>query len=714
MTAAPYPSARRQDIVAEIGGQPVADPYRWLEDPGSDETRDWLAAQDALWDGQAAVLPATDPLATRIGELTGAGAIGTPWWRGDRRFFTRRLPGQEHSVLLTAAPGESERALIDPMAIDSSGTTTLDDWQPDHDGRVLAYLLSEGGSEEAVLRVMDVATGQDVDGPIDRCRYSQVAWLPGGKAFYYVRRLPPEAVPAGEEQYHRRVYLHQVGSPADEDVLVFGADLEKTNYYSVSVSRDGRWLIIGAAAGTAPRDDLWIADLTVSPQAAPGLRPIQEGTDAQTSAWAGRDGRLYLFTDAGAPRGRLAVADPADPGRATWRDLLPQDDEAVLAGFAVLDGPVLHRPVLDGPVLDGAWLDRPVLLASWTRHAISELSLHDLVTGERLGVVPLPGLGTIGGLSERPDGGHEAWFGYTDHASPGTILRYDARTGTTDIWARPPGSVEIGEVSARQVAYQSADGTEVRMLIISREAGAGPRPAILYGYGGFQISLTPAYAPSALAWAEAGGVYAIAGLRGGSEEGEDWHRAGMRENKQNVFDDFHAAAEALIAGGWTTREQLAISGGSNGGLLVGAAITQRPELYAAAICSAPLLDMVRYERFGLGETWNDEYGSAADPTELGWLLSYSPYHHVRAGTRYPAVLFTVFDNDTRVDPMHARKMCAALQHATSAAFSDRPILLRRESNVGHGARAVSRSVALSSQTLAFAALHAGLRTGLSR
>jgi prolyl oligopeptidase len=693
MTAAPYPSARRQDIVEEIGGHLVADPYRWLEDPASEQTRAWLAAQDGLWEEEAAALPAAGPLARRIAELTSAGAVGTPWWCRERRFFTRRLPGQEHSVLYTAAPGDGERALIDPMAIDSSGTTTLDDWQPDHDGRLLAYLLSEGGSEEAVLRVMDVATGLDVDGPIDRCRYSQVAWLPDDQAFYYVRRLAPETVPPGEEQYHRRVYLHQVGSPPDTDVLIFGAGLAKTNYYSVSVSRDGRWLIIGAAAGTAPRNDLWIADLAASPQAAPVLHPIQEGADAQTGAWAGRDGRLYLFTDAGAPRGRLMVTDPADPGPATWRDLLPEDAGAVLTGFAVLDGTELARPVL---------------LASWTRHAVSELSLHDLVTGKQLGAVPLPGVGSIGGLSERPDGGHEAWFGYTDHTTPGTVLRYDARTGTTDIWARPPGSVDVGEVSARQVGYRSADGTEVRMLIISGDAGAGPRPAILYGYGGFQISMTPAYAPSVLAWAEAGGVYAIAGLRGGSEEGEEWHRAGMRENKQNVFDDFHAAAEALLAGGWTTRGQLAISGGSNGGLLVGAAITQRPELYAAAICSAPLLDMVRYERFGLGETWNDEYGSAADPTELGWLLSYSPYHHVRAGTSYPAVLFTVFDNDTRVDPLHARKMCAALQQATSAAFGDRPVLLRRESKVGHGARAVSRSVSLSAQTLAFAARHTGL------
>ena len=694
MTAAEYPAARRQDIVEEIGGRLVADPYRWLEDPGSGQTQAWLAAQDALWAAQAAALPGTAQFSQRIAELTGAGAVGSPRWRGDRQFFTRRMPDQEHSVLYTATPAEDERVLLNPMTIDAAGTTTLDDWQPDTDGRLLAYQLSAGGSEESAVRVMDVATGQDVDGPIDRCRYSQIAWLPGGKAFYYTRKLAPAEVPAGEEQFHRRVYLHRAGSPAGDDVLIFGEGMEKTNYYSVWVSRDGRWLIIGAAAGTAPRNDLWIADLAASPQAAPELRPIQEGTDAQTGARAGRDGRLYLFTDAGAPRGRLVVADPADPGAAGWHDLLPEDPAAVLTGFAILDG---------------AELDRPVLLASWMRHAISELSVHDLATGERLGEVPLPGLGTVGGLTERPEGGHEAWFGYTDHATPPSILHYDARSATLQTWARPPGSVEVPDVVTRQAAYQSADGTTVRMLVISGPAEGGPRPAILNGYGGFQISMTPGYVPSILTWVEAGGVYAIAGLRGGSEEGEDWHRAGMREHKQNVFDDFRAAALRLIADGVTTRAQLAISGGSNGGLLVGAAITQWPDLYAAAICSAPLLDMVRYERFGLGETWNDEYGSAARPRELGWLLGYSPYHHVREGIEYPAVLFTVFGNDTRVDPMHARKMCAALQHATAAPVAGRPVLLRHESDVGHGQRSVSRSVSLSSQTLAFAAAHTGLR-----
>jgi prolyl oligopeptidase len=695
MVTAAYPPARREDIAEHIHGRLVRDPYRWLEDADSEETRSWLAAQDALLAGYLEGLGDRAGLAARITELLGAGSVGAPVWRGDRQFYTRREAGQEHAVLYTATPSGGERTLIDPTVVDESGTTTLDAWQPDLDGRLLAYQLSQGGDEESLLRVMDVATGEDVDGPIDRCRYTGVAWLPGGKAFYYTRRLPPEAVPHDEQQYHRRVYLHQVGSPAQDDVMIFGDGLEKTNYYSVSVSRDGRWLIIGAAAGTAPRNDLWIADLAATSASAPELRVVQHGVDAQTAAHVGRDGRLYVWTDRDAPRGRLAVTDPAEPGYSNWRDLIPEDPEAVLADFAILDGQELGQPVL---------------LASWTRHAISELSVHDLATGEQSGTVPLPGLGTIGGLSERPEGGHEAWFGYTDNTTPPLVLRYDALAGATTTWARSPGQVDVPEISARQVAYPSKDGTTVRMLIISGDGPQRPRPTILYGYGGFGVSMQPGYAATILAWVERGGVYVIASLRGGGDEGEEWHRSGMRASKQNVFDDFHAAAEKLIADGWTTREQLAISGGSNGGLLVGAAITQRPDLYAAAACSAPLLDMVRYERFGLGETWNDEFGTAADPEEFGWLLSYSPYHHVREGVRYPAVLFTIFDGDTRVDPMHARKMCAALQHATSAPYPDRPILLRRESDVGHGARAVSRSASLSADTLAFL----GFLTGLSR
>ena len=711
MTGDAYPPAERQDVAEEIHGVPVADPYRWLEDPDSTQTKEWLAAQDELYAGYASELPGRDRVAKRLTELLGAGEASPPVWRGERQFYTRREPGQEHAVLYTATADGGERALIDPMAVDPAGGTTLDAWQPDHEGRLLAYQLSAGGTEESVLRVLEVATGREVDGPIDRCRYTDVAWLPGGSAFYYSRRLDPADVPDGEQQYHRRVYLHQVGSPASADVMIFGAGLEKTNYYTPVVSRDGRWLIISASAGTAPRNDLWIAELAGADPASPRLTEMQHGTDAMSWPVPGRDGKLYLHTDRDAPRGRVMVADPADPefpGYGSWHELIAEDAESVLTEFAILDGPQL---------------DRPLLLAARSRHAIGEISVHDLSTGEPAGVVELPGLGSTGGLSRRPEGGHEAWFGYTDYTTPGLVLHYDASTGGTRVWQRAPGAVEVPAVRAEQVAYSSADGTTIRMVVLSaagdgregdggrageHDAPARPAPAILYGYGGFNVSLTPAFSAAILTWVEAGGVYAIAGLRGGSEEGEQWHRGGMREHKQHVFDDFHAAAEKLIGDGWTTPDQLAVMGGSNGGLLVGASVTQRPDLTVAAVCSAPLLDMVRYEQFGLGETWNDEYGTAADPAEFGWLLSYSPYHHVTKGVRYPAILFTVFDGDSRVDPLHGRKMCAAMQYATSAPPAQRPVLLRREANVGHGARAVSRTVGLSSETLTFLAARTGL------
>ena len=686
-----YPDAPRAELVEQLHGHRVTDPYRWLEDVNEPATQAWSAAQDALFEASAGELRGRDRLQRRLAELLGAGVISGPSWRGDRQFFMRRTAEQEHAVLLTVDPGGSERTLIDPVALDPSGTTTLDAWQPSKEGDLLAYQLSAGGTEESELFVLDVATGQPVEGPIDRTRYSPVAWLPGAAAFYYVRRLAPDGLPEDELQFHRRVWLHRIGTDPDDDVLVFGDGLDKTNYYGVSVSMDGRWLSIGASAGTAPRNDLWLADLSQSTPDAPRFEVVQHGVDASTSLHVGRDGRAYLFTDRDSPRGRLAVTTPDATSYDEWTDLVPEDDEAVLEGYAILDG---------------AELAEPVLLCAWTRHAMSEVSVHDLRTGRQTGSVPLPGLGSVGGLSERPEGGHEAWLGYTDHVTPSSVYRYDATNGETALWATAPGTVEVPEVHARQVEYISADGTTVRMVLVApTKEPDHPRPTVLYGYGGFGVPLTPGYSAGLLAWVEAGGVYAVANLRGGSEEGEDWHRAGMRERKQNVFDDFHAAAERLIADGWTTPGQLSISGGSNGGLLVGAAMTQRPELFAAVVCSAPLLDMVRYEQFGLGETWSDEYGSAADGEELGWLLSYSPYHHVREGVDYPATLFTVFDGDTRVDPLHARKMCAALQHAT---IGDRPILLRREKDVGHGARALSRTIALSVDTLAFSAHWTGL------
>ena len=724
MSTAPilgYPPAPRVDLVEDLHAHLVADPFRPLEEAGSPATQHWSAAQDELYAAyrervvaRATGTPfATDRLYDRLHALLGAGAVGNPAWRGDRYFCTRREPGAEHPVVLVVEPDPErpgatrERVLVDPTALDPSGATTLDAWQPSKEGRLLAYQLSTGGTEESLLRVLDVDTGSPVDGPVDRTRYSPVAWLPGGESYFYVRRLAPHLVPAGEEAYHRRVLLHQVGSDPDDDVEVFGAGLDPTTYFGVSVSRDGRWLIVSASVGTAPRNDLWIADLDTA--GVPTFAEVAVGLDAQTGAWVGRDGRLYVHTDSGAPRGRLAVTTPTDPGVATWRTVLAEDPEAVLEDVALVDG-------------GGTATEPTLLLASWRRHATSELTTHDPVTGALRGRVGLPGLGSLSGLVTRPDGGTSVWFAYTDHTTVPSVHRFDAVSGAVEVWARPPGAVpDVPAVRVERLVVRSLDGTTVRAFVVA-QAGAlddegrprVPAPTILYGYGGFGVSLDPAYSAATLAWVEAGGVYVVANLRGGGEEGEDWHRAGMREHKQRVFEDFEAVAEHLIAAGWTTSEQLACWGGSNGGLLVGAALTRRPDLFAAVVCSAPLLDMVRYQRFGLGRTWTEEYGDADDADELGWLLGYSPYHHVRVGTAYPAVLFTVFEGDTRVDPLHARKLAAALQSATSAPPDEAPVLLRRETGVGHGGRALSRSIVLLTEELQMVADRTGLLTAGAR
>ena len=690
-----YPAAQRLDVIDRLHGQDVADPYRWLEDPTDQRTAQWSAAQDRLCREHLDSLPGRDELAERVRELVSIGAVMAPVWRAGRAFFTRRTPGQEHPVLMVRDAGGGERALIDPSAIDPTGKTTLDAWQPSIEGGRLAYQLSVGGDEESQLRVLDVDTGEPVDGPIDRCRYSSIAWLPGGDELYYVRRLPPSDVPDGEEQFHHRVWRHRVGADPATDVLVEGPGLydELTFYFTVHVSHDGRWLVVSGSPGTAPRDSVWIADRHGTGE----LRAIVDQDDAiRCTARIERDGRLYLLTTDGAPRWRLCVADPAEPGRQHWQELIAEDPGSVLDGVRWLDTST-----------DAA---EPMLVLARTRHAVAEVHLHDPASGTQRGTIPMPGTGSLTGLSTvdslTTDGRGSVWIGYSDFTTPPGVHRFDLSTKDTTEVEAAPGAGDLPAVHTQQVSYRSADGTEVRMFVVAGHARPDhPRPALLTGYGGFSITNVPFFSAMALTWAAAGGVWALASLRGGGEEGEDWHRAGMRANKQNVFDDFHAAAAYLVEAGWTTPDQQAILGGSNGGLLMGAALTQRPAAYRAVVCSAPLLDMVRYERFSLGRTWNDEYGTADDPTEFGWLLSYSPYHRVRDGEDYPAVLFTVFESDTRVDPCHARKTCAALQHASR---SGRPVLLRRETDVGHAARAVSRTVDLLVDEVAFLAAHTGL------
>ncbi len=694
-----YPDAPRGDSFDVIAGRDVRDPYRWLEDPDSPATRAWAAAEDRLtttWLGQRADRP---ELGRRLAALV-PGFVSAPTVVGHRRFVTERRPGQDHPVLRVEADGDEPRVLVDPNELGPDGTVTLDYWSPSIEGDRMAYQLSSGGDEESRLWVIDVASGEVIEGPIDRMRYSPVAWMPGGEELFYVRRLPPGAVPEGEEAFHRRVWRHRVGEAPEDDTMIFGDGAagegsEPTAYYGVTTSDDGRFVVVTLALGTAPRNEVWVSDLA-------GLlrwRPVLRDLDAQ--AWPDLDarGQLWLLTDLAAPHRRLCVvaADAERPGPQSWAEVVAEDPQAVL----------------DDAVRAG---DDLVVLHS--RHATSEVTVVDPLTGATRREVTLPGPGHAD-LTGRPDEGPEVWVGFTDYTRPYQVGHLDPSTGVLEAptmgngvpGAPSPATGEGTGVVSRQYSCRSADGTEVRLTVVARGQGGRPRPTVLYGYGGFGVAMTPAYSSTILAWVAAGGVWAVVNLRGGSEEGEAWHRAGMREDKQRVFEDFEAAGSWLVDEGWTAPDRLGILGGSNGGLLVGAALTRRPAQWRAVVCSAPLLDMVRYERFGLGATWADEYGTVGDATEAGWLLDYSPYHHVVEATEYPAVLFTVFDGDSRVDPCHGRKMAAALQFATSGSFDERPILLRAEADVGHGARSVTRSVALAADELAFLGDRLGLRWG---
>ncbi|QNE78754.1 prolyl oligopeptidase family serine peptidase [Streptomyces finlayi] len=694
-----YPQAERQDVVQELHGVRVPDPYRWLEDSESAATLRWSAEQDALYAVERAAWPGLERWEAEVSALNAVDRARSPKVRGGRVFWLRQDAGQEHPVLVVAEAGTdgAERVLLDPGVLDPSGRTVLDAWEPSVEGDLLACQVSSDGTEDSLLHVIDVATGKVVDGPVDRVRKSSIGWLPGGEAFYYVRHLDPRLNP-GEERYHRRVHLHRVGTAPGADAVVFGEGRDKTQFYSVSVTTDGRWLTVTATLGTGRGTDLYLADLSAGPLDRPPLRPVQEGMEAATRLHAvpgtGPGDRVWLRTDRGAARGRVVACRPSELhlGPDAWREVIPERPDAVLTHLVVLSGP---RP------------ERPLGLAAWTRDTVAEVTVHDLAEGRQVATVPLPGTGAVGDFSAGLPGSGEAWFAYTDFVTPPRVLRFQAGDGRVTRWERDAaGDLAVEGAVTRQVAFPSRDGTTVRMFVISPTGRPDvPRPALLTGYGGFGRTMSPRYRAQVLAWVRAGGVFAWAGLRGGGEEGESWHRAGSGEHKQNTFDDFDAAADLLVTAGWTEPGRIAVMGGSNGGLLVGAALTQQPEKYAAVVCMAPLLDMVRYELSGLGPSWTPEYGTAQDPAHLLTLLSYSPYHRVMPGAAYPAVLLTAADGDTRTDPLHARKMCAALQHASSGPG---PVLLRLERGVGHGDRAASRAAALQAECLAFLAQHVGL------
>ncbi len=672
-----YPAAPRLDLVEQLHGHDIADPYRWLEDGESDETLAWCAAQDRLWETHRDRLGGVDRIRARLQELT-VGGISAPVVRGDRSFFTRLLPGEDLMKLIVSVPGGAERILLDPESLSDDHSVVLDSWVPSIEGDGLAYKLSEGGDEDSSLFVMEVATGMILEGPIDRVSGGSLAWLPGGEQYYYVRRLPPDQVPEGEEALHRRIYLHTVGTDPSQDAVVFGEGRDKITRYSAKVSPDGRWLLVTTLTGPG-RSDLFIADVA----RAGSFIAIHEGV-AAASAGDFQDGLLYLLTTLDAPRRRIVVCDPEDPTPQHWRELVAED-ASVITSFETTDD---------------------AIVVARSRDIVSEVTVHDRVSGNVRAQVALPGIGRAD-LTSRAGGGTDVWIGYTDFVTPYEIWHHDTAHNTTRLWARPPGAAPATDIVTEQVFYSSKDGTQIPMFIVHRADVVldGSNPTILIGYGGFNRALLPTYSQTRQTWVERGGVHAIANIRGGSEYGEEWHRAGMRQNKQNCFDDFIAAAEYLVAARWTSHDRLALEGGSNGGLLVGAVLTRRPDLGRAVVCRAPVLDSIRLQRYGVTRSHLREYGDAEVAEEFEWLRSYSPYHHVIPGTHYPAVLFVQGEADARVHPMHARKMCAALQWASGSGL---PVLLRREEKVGHSTRSMSRAIDQAAESTAWMADQLGL------
>lgn len=677
------PRTHRGSTQERLHGRDVADPYRWLEDGEDPDCAEWLARQSALLEHHRSSWPGRAAFRTLLERASAPGAR-PPVWRSGRRFDLRAHHGRQLPELRVRDRDGAERTLVDPLAEDPSGTTTLDAWRPSPSGDLLAYQTSRRGDERPRLRVMDVTDGRVVDGPITPGRATPVAWSPDETGFYYVSDRV-EGAPG------RSLRFHRVGAAPDTDPELLTTDLPQM---SVTTSPDSGWLMLSAAPGATSGNVLW---LVRDAHPASAVRPVlvHDGTADGTRAvlrFAPGD-RIYAITDSGAPFGRLCAVDPDDPHSTRWRTVIDERPGRVLADCAML-----------------AESRVPRLLLAWSRHGSSELSLHG-ADGALLGDVTLPGSGSVSRLTAPPEGGQRAWFTYTDFTSPPTVHRFDL--GTRRCVAEPE-TTRRGSARAEprprvhEVVYASHDDTRVRMRVVVPPTGEGPYPTLLTAYGGFGASTPPAYSPSITAWVRAGGAYAIASVRGGGEQGTAWHEAGRGRNKPNAVADFVSAARWLVDQGWTTPARLAIRGGSHSGLLVAAALTSSPESYAAAVVSDAVTDMLRYHRFGLGHLWTEEFGTAADPEEFATLLGYSPYHRVRTATAYPAVLLTCPRVDPRVDSLHARKLTAALQHA-SPPDPRRPVLLRCESDVGHGQRSLSRSLDLQADVLAFCAAHTGLR-----
>jgi prolyl oligopeptidase len=699
-----YPPARRVDVVDDYHGVRVADPYRWLEDLDAPDTRAWIDLQNDLTSRYLDGIPARDRIKRRLTALWDFEKYGTPFKRGRRYFFLKNDGLQNQFVLYTLdALDAPPRVLLDPNALSPDGTVALTGLAVSDDGARLAYGLSASGSDWQEWRVRDVATAADLEDHLLWVKFSGASWTKDGAGFFYSRYDEPDEEAMLEEvNYFQKLWYHRLGTPQSDDILVYERPDHKDWLFDGHVTEDGRYLIITVSQGTEHKNRVFYQELgggLPQPATPPALTPrpslpnsgkgeksspppgLGEGLGVRASSVGGdglpvtellndfdaayhfvdNDGPVFWFqTDLDAPRGRVIAIDTRAPERSNWREIIPEAEET-LEGVAVV---------------------HDTFIASYLQDAHTVVRLFDL-EGRFLREVTLPGIGTAEGFGGRRED-TETFYLFTSFTVPPTVYRYDMVTGESTVFRAPRVDFDPDAYETKQVFYTSRDGTRVPMFITHRKGLAldGANPTYLYGYGGFGISLTPSFSVGMLVWMELGGVYAVANLRGGGEYGEEWHQAGTKQRKQNVFDDFIAAAEWLIENGYTSSGRLAIGGGSNGGLLVAACMLQRPDLFGAVLPAVGVMDMLRFPKFTIGWAWISDYGSPDDPEDFRTLYAYSPYHNLRPGVAYPPVLITTGDHDDRVVPAHSFKFAAALQAAQDGPA---PALIRIETKAGHGA-----------------------------
>jgi prolyl oligopeptidase len=661
-----YPHTRWSDQVDDCHGILVADPYRWLEDANSVETRQWVEAQNQTAFRYLAAIPGRDRIKDRLTRLWDYEKYSIPFKEANRVFYFMNSGLQNQSVLFVAASLQAEpRVLLDPNALSADGTVALSGLSVSRDGRFLAYSLSTAGSDWQGWRVRAIESGEDLADHIRFSKFSGVSWTHDSQGFFYSRYEEPKASDALQQQnLHQKLYYHRLGTPQAQDPLVYQRPDQPHWLLHGSVTDDGRYLVIEARPGTEPITRLFINDLR-SPQhpllgPETPITPLAVEGDGRYEV-IGNDGPVFfVMTDRNAPRNRVVAIDMFHASPSNWREILPQAED----------------------ILDSVHLVGDRLLASYLKDAHSAVRIFGL-DGTAQGEVALPGIGTASGFEgKRAD--TETFYSYSSFSTPPIVFRYDIASGVSEVFRKTEVAFNAFEYETTQVFYSSKDGTRVPMFLTHKKGVRldGANPVLLHAYGGFHASMTPSFSASRLVWMEIGGIYAQANLRGGGEYGQEWHDAGRKQNKQNVFDDFIAAAEWLIENGYTSRRKLAIQGGSNGGLLVGACMTQRPDLFGAALPAVGVMDMVRFHKFTIGWAWKSDYGDPDVAEDFKTLYAYSPLHNIRPGTPYPPTLVTTSDHDDRVVPCHSYKFAAALQAAQAAA---NPVLIRIETQAGHGA-----------------------------